>query len=479
MEEETELKDTSVRKTYVEDIDRSIYDVKDKVNASFQVEKGLTAKIVNEISVKKNDPEWMRLFRLKSLQVYNSLPMPSWGPSLDGLNMDQIITYIRPDTRMSGKWTEVPDDIKNTFERLGIPKAERDYLSGVGAQYDSEVVYHNLREEVSRQGVIYTDMESAVHDPVYGPMVKKHFMKLVPPEDHKFVALHGAVWSGGSFVYVPPGVNVEIPLQSYFRLNAPGAGQFEHTLIIVGAGASLHFIEGCSAPKYNVANLHAGCVELYVGENAHLRYSTVENWSKNMYNLNTKRALVEKGASMEWVSGSFGSHVSYLYPMSILKGEKARMEFTGITFAGKGQSLDTGMKVVHAAPYTYSNISTKSISKDGGNCTYRSSVKILPDAHDCKSSVSCESLMLDDRSRSDTIPVTDIQNDNVDIGHEAKIGRISDDAIFYLMSRGLSEEDAKAMIVTGFAEPIAKELPMEYAVEMNNLIRLEMEGGIG
>lgn len=463
----------------MEDIDRTVYDIRDRVNASYRVGQGLTAKIVNEISAKKNDPEWMRQFRLKSLEVYNRLRLPGWGPPLDELNMDEIITYIRPNTEMKGKWNEVPDDIKNTFERLGIPEAERKSLAGVGAQYDSEVVYHNVREEVRRQGVVYTDMESAIRDPEYGPMVRKHFMKLVPPEDHKFAALHGAVWSGGSFVYVPPGVNVEIPLQSYFRLNAPGAGQFEHTLIIVSEGANLHFIEGCSAPKYNVANLHAGCVELFVGKNARLRYSTIENWSKNMFNLNTKRAVVEEGGTIEWVSGSFGSHVSNLYPMSILKGEDARMEFTGITFAGKGQSLDTGAKVVHAAPHTYSSINTKSISKDGGWCTYRSSVQILPQAYGCKSSVSCESLMLDDRSRSDTIPVMDIRNDDVDVGHEAKIGRISDDAIFYLMSRGISEEDAKAMIVTGFAEPIAKELPVEYAVEMNNLIKLEMEGSIG
>ena len=467
------------RKTMVRDIDRTVYDIRDKVDASYQVEQGLTPEIVNEISAAKNDPEWMRLFRLKSLAVYNRLPMPSWGPPLDGLHMNDIVTYIRPNTPMRADWSQVPDDIKNTFVRLGIPEAERKSLAGVGAQYDSEVVYHNVREEVRRQGVIYTDMESALRDPVYGPMVKKHFMKLVPPSDHKFVALHGAVWSGGSFVYVPPHVQVAIPLQSYFRLNAPGAGQFEHTLIIVEEGSSVHFIEGCSAPKYNVANLHAGCVELYVGRNARLRYSTIENWSKNMYNLNTKRALVEEGGTVEWVSGSFGSHVSYLYPMSILKGEKARMEFTGITFAGKGQSLDTGAKVVHAAPHTYSSISTKSISKDGGNCTYRSSVEIQPQAYGCKSSVSCESLMLDDRSRSDTIPVMDIRNDDVDVGHEAKIGRISDDAVFYLMSRGISEEDAKSMIVTGFAEPIAKELPVEYAVEMNNLIKLEMEGAIG
>ena len=322
------------------------------------------------------------------------------------------------------------------------------------------------------------DIESALTGP-YAEMVRKHFMKLVPPTDHKFAALHGAVWSGGSFVYVPPGVSVEIPLQSYFRLNAPGAGQFEHTLIIVDKGAYLHFIEGCSAPKYNVANLHAGCVELFVGEGARLRYSTIENWSKNMYNLNTKRARVEKDGIMEWVSGSFGSHTSCLYPMTILKGENSRMEFTGITFAGNGQNLDTGAKVVHAAPHTTSHISTKSISRDGGISTFRSAVVAAPEAVGSKSAVSCESLMIDDRSRSDTIPVMDIRCDDVDVGHEAKIGRISEQAIFYLMSRGLSEDDARALIVGGFAEPIAKELPLEYAVEMNNLIHLEMKGSIG
>ena len=320
-------------------------------------------------------------------------------------------------------------------------------------------------------------MESALRE--HEDLVRSHFMKLVPPSDHKFAALHGAVWSGGSFVYVPPGVSVEIPLQSYFRLNAPGAGQFEHTLIIVDKGANLHFIEGCSAPKYNVANLHAGCVELFVEEGARLRYSTIENWSKNMFNLNTKRAVVEKDGKIEWVSGSFGSHISYLYPMSILKGENSKMEYTGITFAGKGQNLDTGVKVVHRAPNTSSVMNSKSISKDGGASTFRSAVRVAASAAHSKSAVSCESLMLDDKSRSDTIPIMDIRNDEVDIGHEAKIGRISDDTIFYLMSRGISEADARAMIVSGFAEPIAKELPLEYAVEMNNLIRLEMEGTIG
>ncbi|MBQ1720384.1 MAG: Fe-S cluster assembly protein SufB, partial [Lachnospiraceae bacterium] len=386
---------------------------------------------------------------------------------------------IRPKAeRMQKDWNEVPTDIKDTFERLGIPQAERASLAGVGAQYDSELVYHNVKDEVAAQGVIYTDVESALHGE-YADMIRTHFMKLVPPTDHKFAALHGAVWSGGSFVYVPPGVKVEIPLQSYFRLNAAGAGQFEHTLIIVDEGADLHFIEGCSAPKYNVANLHAGCVELYVGKNAKLRYSTIENWSKNMYNLNTKRARVEEGGKIEWVSGSFGSHVSYLYPMSVLQGDNSRCEFTGVTFAGHGQNLDTGTKVVHVGKNTSSYINTRSISKSDGISTFRSAVVVGKNAKGSKSAVSCESLMLDDISRSDTIPAMDIRTDDVDIGHEAKIGRISDDVVFYLMSRGMSEEDARALIVSGFADNVSKELPLEYAVEMNNLIRLEMKGSIG
>lgn len=465
-------------KTYVEDVNRNIYDFKNEDKDAFRVKEGLTPAIVEQISKEKNDPAWMQLFRLQSLQIYNQMEIPDWGPSIDGLNMDEIVTYVRPKTHMSAKWSEVPEEIKDTFERLGIPQAERKALAGVGAQYDSELVYHNIKEEVAAQGVIYTDLEGALRGP-YADMIRKHFMKLVTPRDHKFAALHGAVWSGGSFVYVPPGVSVEIPLQSYFRLNAPGAGQFEHTLIIVDEGADLHFIEGCSAPKYNIANLHAGCVELYVRKNAKLRYSTIENWSKNMYNLNTKRAKVEEGGVIEWVSGSFGSHVSYLYPMSILNGEGSRMEFTGITFAGKGQNLDTGAKVVHNAPNTKSFVNTRSISKDGGISTFRSSVVINNKAKQSKAAVSCQSLMLDSISRSDTIPAMDIRTQDADIGHEAKIGRISDDAVFYLMSRGLSEEDAKAMIVSGFAENVSKELPLEYAIEMNNLIRLEMKGSIG
>ena len=348
-------------KSQIEDIDRSVYDIRDEEHDAYRMESGLTPEIIDKLSKEKNDPVWMQQFRLQSLQIYNEMKVPNWGPSLDGLDIANIATYVRPNTKMQNNWKNVPKDIKDTFERLGIPKAERKSLAGVGAQYDSELVYHNVKDEVAAQGVVYSDMESAMNGE-YADMVKKYFMKLVTPRDHKFAALHGAVWSGGSFVYVPKGVQVSIPLQSYFRLNAKGAGQFEHTLIIVDEGASLHFIEGCSAPKYNVANLHAGCVELFVEEGATLRYSTIENWSKNMYNLNTKRALVKEGGRIEWVSGSFGSHVSYLYPMSILKGKGAHMEFTGITFAGKGQNLDTGAKVVHAAPDTSSYMNTKSLS---------------------------------------------------------------------------------------------------------------------
>ena len=465
-------------KTYVEDINRSMYDFRNEDTDNFKIAAGLTPELVSQISKEKNDPAWMQNFRLQSLQIYNQMEVPPWGPSIEGLDIDNIVTYVRPNTNMKTKWSDVPEDIKDTFEKLGIPQAERKSLAGVGAQYDSELVYHNVKDEVSQMGVVYTDLESAMHGE-YADMIQKHFMKLVKPNDHKFAALHGAVWSGGSFVYVPKGVHLDIPLQSYFRLNAKGAGQFEHTLIIVDEGADLHFIEGCSAPKYNVANLHAGCVELYVGKNARLRYSTIENWSKNMYNLNTKRAVVEEGGRIEWVSGSFGSHVSYLYPMSILKGRGARMEFTGITFAGEGQNLDTGSKVVHAAPDTSSVISTKSISKAGGISTFRNAVVVSEKANNSKSSVSCESLMLDDISRSDTVPAMDIRCANADVGHEARIGRISDDAVFYLMNRGISEEDARAMIVSGFADNVSKELPLEYAVEMNNLIQLEMKGSIG
>ena len=465
------------KKTFVEDIERTLYDIKDADNSVYKSESGLTEEIIRDISARKHDPEWMLEFRLKSLETYNKLSLPTWGPSLEDLDMDRIITYVQPDAKMTGNWKDVPEDIKDTFDRLGIPEAEQKSLGGVGAQYDSEVVYHSIQEDMVKQGVIYTDMETAIRE--HEDIVKEYFMKLVPPKDHKFAALHGAVWSGGSFVYVPAGVQVKMPLQSYFRLNAAGAGQFEHTLIIVEPGASLHFIEGCSAPKYNVTNLHAGCVELYVKEGARLRYSTIENWSRNMMNLNTKRALVEKDGIIEWVSGSFGSHVSCLYPCSILHGERAKCEFTGVTFASKGQDLDTGASVILTAPDTSANINTRTISKAGGKATYRSAVKVTENAKRAKCSVNCESLMLDNESRSDTLPVMDIEGDDADVGHEAKIGRISDEAVFYLTCRGIDEDEARAMIVRGFVEPIAKELPLEYAVEMNNLVNIELEGTMG
>jgi Fe-S cluster assembly protein SufB len=466
------------KRTEVADIDRSMYDFRYDEEGFERVEEGLTPDIVAEISERKGEPQWMRDFRLKSLKVYNEMPTPDWGPSIAGLDMDHIVTYVKPNTDQKNDWDSVPDDIKNTFERLGIPEAERSYLAGVGAQYDSELVYHSVQDSAAKMGIVYSGIEEALDGP-YADLIQEKFMTLITPHDHKFAALHGAVWSGGSFVYVPKGTHLDFPLQSYFRLNAKGAGQFEHTLIIVEDDADLHFIEGCSAPKYNVANLHAGAVELFVGKRAHLRYSTIENWSKNMYNLNTKRALVDDEGSIEWISGSFGSHVGYLYPMSVLKGRKSTSSFTGITFAGQGQNLDTGCKVVLAAPDTSASVETKSISKDGGVSTFRSSVVATPAATNSKANVSCQSLMLDDISRSDTIPAMDIRCKSVDVGHEASIGRIGDDTIFYLMSRGISEEEARTMVVNGFADPVSKELPLEYAVEMNNLIKLEMEGAIG
>jgi len=464
-------------KTKIDDVNRNIYDIKNKDEYDYKMQKGLDEGIVREISEMKKEPKWMLECRLKGLELYNKLEMPTWGPDLSCLDMNEISTYVKPKSDLNTSWEDVPEEIKSTFDALGIPEAEKKSLAGVGAQYDSEVVYHSLQEDLLKQGVIYTDFETAVRD--YEDLVKEYFMKCVPASDHKFVALHYAVWSGGSFVYVPKGVNVEIPLQSYFRLNSPESGQFEHTLIIVDEGASLHFIEGCSAPKYNKVNLHAGCVELFVKENAKLRYSTIENWSKNMLNLNTKKVIVEKNGRMEWVTGSFGSRISMLYPMSILIGDNAKMEYTGISFAGEGQNLDTGLKVVHGAKNTASVVSSKSISKSGGIATFRSNVLVTKDAEGSKSNISCESLMLDDISVSDTIPVSTIGTDDMEFSHEAKIGKISDEAIFYLMTRGLSEEEARAMIVRGFASPISKELPVEYAAEMNNLINLELEGAIG
>ena len=457
----------------IESLNHNFYDFKNKDNYEYKIEKGLSKEIVEEISKRKNEPQWLLDIRLKALEIYDKLELPIWGPDLSELDMDDISTYVKPKTDKKSTWEEVPEDIKNTFDKLGIPKAEHKYLAGVEAQYDSEVVYHSIKNEMQKYGVIYTDIDSAIKE--YPELVKEYFSKCVPLTEHKFIALHYAVFSGGSFVYVPKGVKLELPLQSYYRLNSPESGQFEHTLIIVEEGASLHFIEGCSAPKYSKVNLHAGCVELFVKDDAYLRYSTIENWSKNMFNLNTKKAILENGAKVDWVSGSFGSKISMLYPMSVLKGDNSSTEYTGISFAGKGQNIDTGFKVVHVGKNTSSNIVSKSISKDGGIATYRSLVAVLESADNAKCSVNCDGLMLDSISKSDTIPVNSIENSNIVFSHEAKVGKLSEEAIYYLTTRGLSENDAKALLVRGFASPISKQLPLEYAVEMNRLINIELE----
>ncbi len=465
------------KKSQIDDLDRGVYDIKDEVEYSYNSGSGITEEIVREISAQKEEPDWMLQIRLKALKIYDQMDLGPWMPDLSGLDMDHIDMYVRPKTDMKARWEDLPQNIRDTFDRLGIPEAEKKSLAGVGAQYDSEVVYHNIQEELEQQGVIYVDFETAVHQ--YPSFIQQYFGKLLAPGYHKLMALHYAVWSGGSFVYVPKGVDVKMPLQSYFRLNAPGSGQFEHTLIVLEEGANCHFIEGCSAPRYNVANLHVGAVELFVGKGATLRYSTIENWSKNIYNLNTKKALVQDDGKMIWVSGSFGSHTTCLYPSTVLRGDRSSCEFTGITFAGKEQFLDTGSKVECYGRDTNFTIHAKSISKAGGASVYRGLVHIGPKARGAKGSISCESLMLDDISRSDTVPDIIIENDDIDLGHEAKIGRISEEDIYYLMTRGLTEEEAKAMLVRGFAEPISKALPLEYAVEMNRLIDLEFEGSIG
>lgn len=469
---------TEKKKTQIDDMDRGVYDRKDEVKFRSRTEKGLSEDIVRQISAEKDEPEWMLNKRLEALEIFNSMDNPIWGPDLSKVDIDEITTYIRPDADLSDDWDTIPKEIYDTFDALGIPEAEKEArLSGVGAQYDSEVVYHNIQEVLLKQGVVYTDFETGLKE--YEDIVRKYFGQAIKADLHKYAALHYAVWSGGSFVFVPKGTDLTTPLQSYFRMNAPGAGQFEHTLIIIEDEASCHFIEGCSAPKYNQLSIHAGAVELFVGKGSSLRYSTIENWSKNMYNLNTKRAVVEEDGKIEWVSGSFGSEVSMLYPTSVLKGANATSEYTGISFAGAGQYIDTGAQSFHLAPNTSAVVNSKSISKSGGTGVYRGSVYMGENSQGSKATVDCESLMLDDESRADTIPVIDVRNQNVDVGHEAKIGKISDEVIFYLMTRGIAEDEARAMVVRGFAEPVSKELPLEYAVEMNQLINLELEGTIG
>ncbi len=455
------------------------YNSNNKEDFIHKLPPGLSKDVVEQISRYKKEPDWMLKKRLRCLEIFEQLSMPNWGPSLEKLDIENITFFADPNSMKNAKsWEDLPDDIKKTFDRLGIPKAEREALAGAGSQYESMTVYHNLKKEWAEKGVIFEDFDVAVKE--YPELVQKYFMtKCVAPTLHKFAALHGAVFSGGTFIYVPPNVNVTIPLQAYFRMNSERMGQFEHTLIIVDEGAEVHYVEGCSSPKYNSSSLHAGCVEVIVMKGAKVRYSSIENWSKNTFNLNTKRAVVDENGVIEWVNGNTGSASTMLYPTSVLFGKGARSEYLGIAFAGKGQNQDTGTKVYHLAPNTTSIIQSKSISTEGGVTTYRGLVKVSKKAKHSKVSVECDALMTDSLSSSNTIPYIQVENDDVDLAHEATVGSISDETIFYLMSRGISEADAKKMIVSGFIEPIVKALPLEYAIEFNKLIELEMEGSLG
>ncbi|MER3455424.1 MAG: Fe-S cluster assembly protein SufB [candidate division GAL15 bacterium] len=443
----------------------------------FKSRKGLSREVVEEISYLKGEPDWMRAFRLHSLEVFWKKPMPTWGPGLSDLDFDDIYYYIKPTERQVRSWDELPQEIKETYERLGIPEAERKFLAGVGAQYESEVVYHSLKEEWEKLGVIFVDTDTAVRQ--YPDLVREYFGTVVPPEDNKFAALNSAVWSGGSFIYVPAGVQVEVPLQAYFRINAENVGQFERTLIIVEPGGYVHYVEGCTAPIYTTDSLHSAVVEIIVKEGARCRYTTIQNWSKNVYNLVTKRAVAYQDATMEWIDGNLGSKITMKYPSVYLVEPGAKAEILSVAFAGAGQHQDPGGKVIHAAPYTQSSIVSKSISKDGGRAGYRGLVKVYKGAKGSKCAVRCDALILDDRSRSDTYPTMEIDEEDVQITHEATVSKVSDEQLFYLMSRGIREDEAMNMIVRGFIEPIAKELPLEYAVELNRLIALEMEGSVG
>ncbi len=462
----------------IQEIDRSKYDAADAVRERYRADLGLTEALVYEISRQKKEPAWMLEKRLKAFKLFQETPLPSWGPNLSKLQLDTIAYYVRPDAKESTSWDDVPEDIRRTFDRLGLPEAEKRSLGGVGAQYDADVVYHNIKEEWARQGVVFENMDVAVQK--YPELAQKHFMtRCVPVNDHTFAMLHAAVWSGGTFIYVPQGVNVMFPLQAYFRMNAERGGQFEHTLIIADAGAEVSYIEGCSAPRYMTNALHAGCVELFVGEGATVRYSSIENWSLNTYNLNTKRAIVEKNGTVEWVNGNMGSGTTMLYPSSILVGEGARSESLGIAVAGPGQHQDTGSKAIHVAPRTSSVVRAKSISYGGGISSYRGLVRVGPKADETISNVMCEALILDEASQAHTYPFIKAENTNSDISHEARTGRIGDEELFYAMSRGLTEEQALKMIVSGFVEEVSKKLPVEYAVEFNRLIDLQMEGAVG
>lgn len=459
-------------------VDRSLYEEANEDRSTYKAKPGLTRDVVLEISKQKNEPSWMLEKRLKALELFENTPMPGFGPSLKDLNLDEIIYYVRPGTQDKESWDDVPDEIKATFDKLGIPEAEKKHLAGVGAQYDSDMVYHKLQDDLRKQGVIFENMDVAVQK--YPEMVKKYFMsQCIPIHDHKFIMLHAAVWSGGTFIYIPKGVKVELPLQAYFRMNAESGGQFEHTLIIADEGSEIQYIEGCSAPRYTKNSLHAGCVEIFALENSRVRYYSIENWSKNTYNLNTKRALVDKNAIIEWISGNMGSGVTMLYPSSILRGEGASADNLSVAFAGPGQIQDVGAKAIHTAPNTSSTITSKSISIGGGTAVFRGLIKMTKKSTNSTSAMKCDSLLLDEDSKATTYPALEIATNDVSAAHEATVGKIDEEQLFYLKSRGLSDEQAMQLVVAGFIEPIIKALPMEYALELNRLIELEMEGAVG
>ena len=460
-------------------LDEYKYDFVTDAEPVYRARKGLSEEVVREISAYKEEPQWMLDSRLKALQVYESKPMPTWGGNLSELDavLDEIYFYVRPQDRMEHSWEDVPEEIKDTFEKLGIPEAERKILAGVGAQYESEMVYHSLREEWEKQGVIFDSIEDGLKN--HPDLFREYFGTVIPTQDNKFAAMNAAVWSGGSFVYIPPGVHLDTPLQAYFRVNQERMGQFERTLIICDEGSSAHYIEGCTAPVYSTESFHSGVIEIVVKKNARFRYTTIQNWSNNMYNLVTQRALVHEGANMEWLDGNLGSKLTMKYPSCYLVGEGAHGEILSIAYAGDGQHQDTGGKVVHVAPHTTSSIISKSISKGHGRSTYRGLCKVHKGAHHARSNVECDALLINDTSRTDTYPYIEIEENDANVGHEASVSKIGEEQLFYLTSRGISEEEAMAMIVRGFIEPIAKELPLEYAVELNRLIELEMEGSVG
>jgi Fe-S cluster assembly protein SufB len=453
------------------------YGFHDDEQSVFKSRRGLDAEIVAQISDMKGEPKWMRDYRLKALEIFEKKPMPTWGGNVGAIDFQNIYYYVKPTEEETKSWDDVPADMKRTFDRLGIPEAEQKFLSGVGAQYDSEVVYHKIQEKLEKQGVIFLSADHGLRD--HEALFKQYFGTVIPSTDNKFAALNSAVWSGGSFIYVPKGVHVDVPLQAYFRINTKDMGQFERTLIIVDEGAYVHYVEGCTAPTYSSDSLHSAVVEIIVKAGGRCRYTTIQNWSNNVYNLVTKRALAYRDATMEWVDGNLGSKLTMKYPSVYMMEPGAHGEILSIAFAGRGQHQDAGGKVIHAAPRTTSTIISKSISKDGGRAGYRGLVKIVKGATDCKSTVNCDALLLDETSRSDTYPYMEIEEERVSVGHEATVSKIGDEQLFYLQSRGINKEEAAAMIVSGFIEPIVKELPMEYAVEMNRLIQLQMEGSVG